>query len=481
MSDVPSTPAFFETASAVAEPIISSPTSILVEPEAVAEPSVRPVTQRERIPTIDVVRGFALMGILLMNVAAFSGPFEMYINPLAVPGHRSYNIFAWVLRWVFFEGKMRAAFSMLFGAGVILLTERAERRGSRNIADIFLRRNMWLVLFGVLHLYFIWLGDILYYYGLTALLFLYPCRKVRYRNLFISGGLVLAIGVGSDIYFSLDAIRTRNEGQAAQALQSAGRKLTQPQQDALKKWTDVLDRRRKNNEADLKANRGSYLEMLKWHAEWGPRIQATSYYTFGFTDVLGMMLIGMGLYRMGFLTGALSYRAYLWTLGIGFALSIPINGFEAWGLIRDNFQPETPWWVLYQLGRLTGAVANVAVVVLICKAGLVPSITRRIAAVGQTALSNYLLTSISCTAFFWGFKLYGKLQYYQLYAVVACVWLINLTLSPIWLRHFQFGPMEWVWRSLTYWKRQPMRRNALEEQEALAAISATSAPSFPIP
>src|SRR6516225_4184695 len=206
MSDVPSTPAFFETASAVAEPIISSPTSILVEPEAVAEPSVRPVTQRERIPTIDVVRGFALMGILLMNIAAFSGPFEMYINPLAVPGHRSYNIFAWVLRWVFFEGKMRAAFSMLFGAGVILLTERAERRGSRNIADIFLRRNMWLVLFGVLHLYFIWLGDILYYYGLTALLFLYPCRKVRFRNLLIAGAAVLLIGVGTDTYFAVDGI-----------------------------------------------------------------------------------------------------------------------------------------------------------------------------------------------------------------------------------------------------------------------------------
>ncbi len=106
-----------------------------------------------------------------------------------------------------FEGKMRAAFSMLFGAGVILLTERAERRGARNVADIFLRRNMWLVLFGVLHFYFIWMGDILYWYGLTALLFLYPCRKVRFRNLFIAGVLVLAMGVGADIYFAMDGVR----------------------------------------------------------------------------------------------------------------------------------------------------------------------------------------------------------------------------------------------------------------------------------
>ncbi len=469
MSDALSAPAFIETASAVAEPLTGSPTTVAVEPPLSDEVAPRPVTQRERIPTIDVVRGVSLMGILLMNIAAFGGPFEMYVNPLSVPGHRSWNIFAWVLRWVFFEGKMRAAFSMLFGAGVILLTERAERRGSRNVADIFLRRNMWLVLFGILHFYFIWWGDILYYYGLTALLFLYPCRRVRFRNLLIAGVLVLALGVGSDIYFSVDANRTRHQGEAALALQAAGKKLTQAQQDALKKWTDELGHRKKQDEADLKANRGSYLDLVKSHLKWGPRMQATSYYMFGFADVLGMMLIGMGLYRMGFLTGALSYRAYAWTIGVGLLLSIPINSVEAWGMIRDNFQPESQWWMLYQLGRLTGAVANVALVVIICKAGLVPSITRRIAAVGQTALSNYLLTSTSCTAFFCGLKLYGKLEYYQLYVVVACVWLLNLTLSPIWLRYFQFGPMEWVWRSLTYWKRQPMRRNALEEHESLAA------------
>lgn len=395
----------------------------------------------------------------------------MYINPLIVGNHRTYNLIAWTLRWVLFEGKMRAAFSMLFGAGVILLTERAERRGAKNIADIFLRRNMWLVLFGILHFYLVWMGDILYYYGLTALLFLYPCRKVRFRNLFIAGALVLGMGVGADIFFSADAIRTRNAGVAAQALQSSGKKLTQAQQDALKKWNDALEHRKKLHDDDLKAMRGSYLDALKWHAQWGPRIQAKDFYVFGFPDVLGMMLIGMGLYRMGFLTGALSYKVYGWTIATGFLLSIPINGIQAWGLIRANFQPETAWWVLYQVGRLTGAVANVALVVLISKAGLFKWLTSRIAAVGQTALSNYLFTSISCTILFngFGFGLYGKLEYYQLYAVVVCVWALNLILSPIWLRYFQFGPMEWVWRSLTYWKRQPMRRSALEEQEALAA------------
>jgi uncharacterized protein len=438
--------------------------------DAETDPPVQPITQQERIPTIDVVRGVALMGILLMNIASFSGPLEMYTNPLMVGNHRTYNLGAWLIRWILFEGKMRAMFSMLFGAGVILLTERAERRGSRNIADIFLRRNMWLVLFGMVHCYLIWIGDILYWYGITALLFLYPCRKVRPRNLFIAGLLVLVAGMGSDAYQAIDGNRTRDAGLTAQALVSSGKKLTTDQQDALKKWNDTVDRRKKEHDEDLKAMRGSYLEQLKMRAGVVPKIEADFYYMFGFTDVLGMMLIGMALYRTGFLTGALSSKVYGWAIATGFVLSIPLNGFEAWGVIRDNFQPESNWWMLYQLGRITGAIANVALVVLVAKSGVASWLMRRIAAVGQTALSNYLFTSISCSLLFngFGFGYYGRLEYYQLYAIVLCVWTLNLILSSLWLQHFQFGPMEWVWRSLTYWKRQPMRRR-LAEPEAVAA------------
>ncbi len=261
----------------------------------------------------------------------------------------------------------------------------------------FLRRNMWLVLFGILHFYFVWMGDILYYYGLTAFLFLYPCRKMRFKNLLIAGLAVLILGVASDAYQAIDGNRVRNQGLAAQTMANSGKKLTTEQQDALKKWTDTVDRRKKEHDEDLKAMRGSYLDALKYHGEWGPKIQADFYYMFGFADVLGMMLIGMGLYRMGFLTGALSYKVYGWTIAVGFLLSIPINGAQAWGVIRDNFLPESNWWILYQIGRLTGAIANVALVVIVAKAGLVPWLTRRIGAVGQTALSNYLFTSISCT------------------------------------------------------------------------------------
>jgi uncharacterized protein len=150
--------------------------------------------QRERISSIDTLRGFALLGILVMNITTFALPAAFDFNPTVTGPISKMNLLAWASRFILFDGKMRAVFSMLFGAGVILLTSRLEKRGeAARAADIFTRRNMWLTLFGVLHGYFLWFGDILYFYGITALLFLYPCRKLKARTLLIAGAAAFLV------------------------------------------------------------------------------------------------------------------------------------------------------------------------------------------------------------------------------------------------------------------------------------------------
>jgi uncharacterized protein len=142
-----------------------------------------PVKRAERISSLDVLRGFALLGILVVNMDSFAGPEASHDIPLAAAfsgPHAHWNLIALFLKWIFIEGKMRALFSMLFGAGVILLTSRAEKRGAgAQIADIYLRRNMWLLALGLLHGVFLWGGDILFQYAFCALVFLYPCRKLK--------------------------------------------------------------------------------------------------------------------------------------------------------------------------------------------------------------------------------------------------------------------------------------------------------------
>jgi len=173
------------------------------------------------------------------------------------------------------------------------------------------------------------------------------------------------------------------------------------------------------------------------------------------------MLLGMALLKLGVFSARLNYRQYLAMAIIGYAVGISINAYVAYRNIHANFDPLIGplYWVDYDAERLAVALAHISVLMIVCKAGILRWLTSRLAAVGQMALSNYLMHTIVCTSLFngYGFGLYGKMQRYQIYGVVLAAWILQLIISKIWLRHFRFGPMEWVWRSVTYWRRQPMR------------------------
>ena len=436
----------------------------------------QPTTRCERISNIDVLRGFALLGILMLNVQDFGTPEFAHDIPIGMPKpafigpHAHLHLLLVTLTWVFFEGKMRALFSMLFGAGILLMTSRAERRGaSSQIADIYLRRNMWLTFFGFLHGCLIWDGDILFLYGLAGLLFMYPLRKLKARTLLFSGtvislffatyGLFCYLGATND--FSLAGQAT-----AIAADKQAGRTLTPEQKAIEQQWNVRVDHNRitpaRTAEA-MKHAHANYMSSAQERLQTyiGPRapLRIGAFLLEG----VGAMLIGMGLYKTGFLIGDSSYTVYAWTAVIGFTSSAPLY---IYGMLKASaqgffFLDIEKWLYLpYYFTREAGAVAIAAVVMMIVKSGILRPLQTACAAVGQTALSNYLLTSILCQfLFIWGpWKLYGKLEYYQLLYVVIGVWALNLTVSQIWLQWCAFGPFEWLWRSLTYMKAQPILR-----------------------
>ncbi len=443
-------------------------------PEELAGPPApvqfAPVTRAERINSLDVLRGVALMGILLMNITSFGLPSWAYDVPLGTllpvfsGPHATANTATWMLRWILAEGKMRGLFSMLFGAGAVLLTERAERRGGGDrVADIFLRRNMWLVLIGALHAYFVWYGDILFWYGITGLLFLYPMRHLRPKTLMKAAGWMLVIwvliaGVGrtSGVYF------TQKKGNEAITKVHSGKVLTQDEKDAIGDKVK-MDGNWWHSTQDVEKNIAKHKSYGKaFTADVKEVYESETAIYFSFLDVLIFMMLGMALYKNGFLTEKLSTSVYVKTAVIGCLISLPLgtaSAIEAW---RSGFQIVTTsaWlFIPYDICRVSGALAIAAIVLLILRAGVLRGVTKRVAAVGQMALSNYLLTSLICRfVFVWGpTHWYGYLQYYKLYFVVAGVWAVNLVWSPLWLSRFQFGPAEWLWRSLTYWHKQPMR------------------------
>ena len=433
----------------------------------------QPVAQTERIIALDALRGFALLGILLMNITAMGMYGGAYDDPTVTGGSTGANLWVWTIMHVLAEGKMRCLFSLVFGASIILLMGRMSDR--LDAADVYYRRILWLLLFGILHAYLLWAGDILYPYALCALA-LYPFRTLRAKPLLITGGVIVALCAVAYVGHGFAQREMIEKGLAAVQASAAGQTLTDEQQEEKKAYEEW--RKFAKPTADVLAKdaaewRGSVLSVIKARAKVvSSFFHAFPYYHPFFWDMWSMMLIGMGLMKTGVLNGGRSYRFYALCALIGYGIGVPVNSYTAWVMIRNNFDPVVHEFAAstYDIGRLSVALGHLAVIMLIAKAGLFRTLMSALAAVGQTAFSNYILTSVITAFVFtgYGFELYGTLQRYQLYYVVAAVWVVNLVFSPLWLRYYRFGPLEWCWRSLTYWKRQPMRREATVVAPAVA-------------
>ena len=424
---------------------------------------IGPITPEERINSLDTLRGFALLGILPANVLVFGMYFAAGNDPTVAGGATGLNLASWALFRILIGGKMRCLFSMAFGASMILLTSRAEERSGATAADIYYRRNLWLLLFGLAHAFLLFWGDILYPYALCALI-LFPFRKLPAKKLLIIGALFIAFKAGWSAVDAFRLIERRNLAAAGDAAQKAGKKPVEEQVEAQKELEAQRKQRKpsfEELEKDAKKWRGNPLEVIGARAKALAVWHGLPYYDPVNCDVWSMMFIGMGLFKLGVFSAARSYRLYAWIAVIGCLIGIPVNSYTAWLAVKSNFDRVTFafTYVAYDIERLPVALANMALMMILCKAGALRWLTSRLAAIGQMALSNYILQSVVCAFVFtgYGFGLYGRLERYQLYYVVAGCWAMSLAASPIWLQHYRFGPLEWCWRSLTYWKRQPMR------------------------
>jgi uncharacterized protein len=427
-----------------------------------------PLQQQDRLVSLDILRGVALFGILLMNITGMGLPFA-YSDPTVYGGATGADLWAWITTSMLFEGTQRGLFSLLFGAGVILLTDRIEARGG-DASDVFFRRNLWLVAFGIVHGYLLlWTGEILYFYGVTAL-FVFAFRRAAPRTLITVAIAGLLIGTA---WYQLEGYEARKKHtafQEAQAAKASGATLTRKQTRALEAWPELVGNMKPSAEKiqdKLEAMRGSYASVFLNQAPIVADHESWWLYRF-FFDVFSMMLIGMALFKLGLLHLGHPRAPYVWMVVVGYGIGLTVNFFEVRHLVTHGFDvfARLRAEVSYDLGRLAMTTGHVGLLMLFCNSGWLGGLQRRLAAVGQMALSNYVTHSIVAAVLFYGFGfgLYGHLARHQLYYVVFSIWAFQLVISPIWLAHYRFGPVEWLWRSLTYGQRQPMRRVASTDE-----------------
>ena len=403
-----------------------------------------PTAGAQRIVSIDVLRGVVLLGILVMNIPFMGWPEAWAMDSLRFVDDRPVERGLWFFAEVFANMKMMSIFSLLFGAGIVMVADRAIAAG-RSPAGLHYKRMFWLLVIGLVHLILMWYGDILVLYALVG--------SVAYllRRLPVGWLVALAcvlLGVVFVIWLGFAGLMLMLEQH-------------DPAEYAAFEMYDLAE-----IEGEIAAYRGGPLDQL---AHRGPSalfmvlLLGPMLY---FWWAGGMMLLGMAAMKSRLVTGAWSAKAYASMLAVGGFVGVPLAAGLAWyKLTSASDRPEMAFLLMaaHFVTTLLIVPGWIGLVMLLCKQGWFAKLSHPLACVGRMALTNYLSQTLIVTFIFYGHGLgkFGSMERPGMYAIVLGVWALQLVWSPLWLRWFRFGPMEWVWRSLTYLRLEPMRKHAV--------------------
>ncbi len=402
----------------------------------------RPTATSLRIATLDVLRGFALLGILLMNIQSFAMVGPAYLNPTAFGDFEGTNYLVWHLSHLLADTKFISLFSILFGAGIVLFADRQESKG---IAawPLHRRRMGWLFLIGLAHAYLIWQGDVLVAYSICGIA-LFPARKWTPRTQSVVG--LAMVGVASALYLLVGLSMPYWSEQDIQELSTEWILTPDQIETRIAVWQD-----------------GPWTGQLPYRARAAFTMQTFLFAVFTFWRSGGCMLLGMALYRLEVLTGKRSPGTYATLAILGLGIGLPVI---SWGIHR-NFAVD--WDIRYSFftgsqfnywGSLSVAGGYIGLVGLLSNSRLMATPLKWLANVGRMALTNYICQSLLCSFIFYGHGLgmYGATSRTLQFGVVVAIWLVQLILSSWWLSRFRFGPLEWLWRCLSYRAWQPLTR-----------------------
>jgi uncharacterized protein len=403
-----------------------------------------------RIITLDIIRGIAVMGIFSVNITAFAMIEGAYFNPAAYGGHDGTNLALWIANLILIDGKMRALFSMLFGASMLLVIQRAEANCESG-ANVHFARMAVLFAIGMIHYHLIWWGDILHMYaavGCIAFLF----RKASVKKLIWWAVAFLAFDL---LLFGSFLIQILQWDQAAHA-PGAGRK-------AIEEWNDfagMIYPTASQIAKDLALHRGGWLGIAHYWVVEKPFswVQGLLIFT---PETLGLMLLGMAGYKSGFLTGEWDNARYKQVAIIWLTLGALASIVLAYADIDSRFYaPLVFGGFILGLAPFRPLMAGGYAALIILLSRRLGWLSQRIAATGRCAFTNYLGTSLIATFVFygWGLGYYGYVERWHAWLLVPTVWAIMLLWSKPWLDRFHYGPLEWVWRTLARGRLQPMRK-----------------------
>jgi len=396
--------------------------------------TLSPVSQTDRILSLDLLRGIAVLGILVMNIQHFSMPTAAYINPSAYGDLNGLNRWVWIISHLLASRKFVSIFSMLFGGGVLLFTRRAEQKGL-NSAALHYRRMGWLLIFGMMHGYLLWSGDILVTYSLCGML-LFLFRHLRPLKLgwislafFLVPILITLFFTWSMPYWPSESMRSTMES-------------WMPEEQVVQHYLDVY--------------RSGWLKQMELRIPETIFMQTALFFMETFWSTMAMMLLGMALFKWQVLSAERSSAFYIKMTFFGLAaglflsaIGVVLNFKKAWSMEFSMFLGSEFNYV----GSVGTALGYVGIIMLISQSGRFKFCKKVLSSVGRMAFSSYILMTVAGTFIFYGhgLGLYGSVERIYQLVITLGIWILILIISPLWLKHFRFGPLEGLWRKLSYW------------------------------
>jgi uncharacterized protein len=400
-----------------------------------------------RIASLDILRGFAVPGILIMNIQSFAMIGSAYINPTSYGDFTGLNKWVWILSAVFANEKFMSIFSMLFGAGVLLFISTANIKGI-NYKIFHYRRMLFLFIFGMLHAYLIWYGDILVAYSLCGML-VYVFRNKKPLTLIMWSALFFIVPVLINFFIGLSVLYWPQE-----AILEFNAEWRPESSAAL---------------SEINAMRGGWIAQMQYRVASAFWMQTFLMLWWGFWRIMAMMLLGMALFKWNVLQAQKSKHFYLKMLIIGSSTGIALC---SWG-VYDNFRAG---WVFHYsmfwgsihnyIGSVALALGYIAAVMLLVNSQGFQKLKKLLSNVGRMAFSNYIIMSFLGMFIFYGngLGLFGKVERIGQLGITLAIWIVLFVFSALWLKYYKMGPLEWLWRILTYGKREEITIGKKGEQ-----------------
>ena len=417
----------------------------------------------ERLGALDVLRGVAVCGILLMNIPLMGLPSIGPVHPAGEPVLDA-DWIAFLVQNVVFAGSMRGLFTLLFGAGMLIMLRSLDGDATQPPAQAYFTRCFALMLLGVAQFaVFLWPGEILFNYGVVGLaLFLF--RRAQVRVLLTAAAAVIvsmSIAIGAP---GLKRAETLQMAETAAVAQAAKKTLTEEQTKALEAKKEMLEKLHPTKAAldAERAKRTSFPGVLAWSTAFWVEFNFTGEAIAFLGESLAFMLLGMALFRLNVLGGERPLRFYLGLAAGGYAVGLVIRGLLQAAHWNAGFEP-TPTLTaldgfLYEAGRLPITLGLLGLVLALYKLRAFGPLEVGLKAIGRLALTNYTLESVITSVLFYGLGYYDRFTFGGLMAVSAAIWVVLGVFSVLWLQRWEMGPAEWLLRSLTYGRWQPLGR-----------------------